>query len=68
MRPIPGRGDCLEAVEGDGIFVGLGAEFGRSRVKEGSISVSLSMEIGYAMERRWARDVEAASNSFSRQP
>lgn len=66
MRPIPGRGDCLEAVEGDGILVGLGAGFGRSRVKEGSMS--LSMEIGYAMERRRARDVKAASNSFSRQP
>jgi hypothetical protein len=39
MRPIPGRGDCLEVVEEDGILAELEAEFGMSRVKEGSISL-----------------------------
>jgi hypothetical protein len=38
MRPIPGRGDCLEAVE-EGILVELEAEVGMSRVKEGSMSL-----------------------------
>lgn len=40
MRPIPGRGDFLEAVEEDGVLVDLEADVGTSRVREGSISYS----------------------------
>jgi hypothetical protein len=70
MRPIPGRGDCLEAIGGDGggILVELGAEFGKSRVKDGSMSMSVLLGIGYSIERRCARDVEATNNLVSHQP